>query len=131
MTVCLGIRLLWSSPRTRETHTYCRAFSSGAVTNCFYDLGLWRLGFEHPCHQSALAPLAGPMLEPTAPPPRSILHSDIYRGGLQFRGIATIFMHYHDMHCTLSGNCKYISFNPYVHFLNVTLTNSMHNTTLC
>ena len=28
-------------------HTYCRAFSSGAVTTCFYDLGLSRLGFEH------------------------------------------------------------------------------------
>ena len=25
----------WSSPRTRNTHTYCRAFSSGAA--CFYD----------------------------------------------------------------------------------------------
>ena len=30
------------------THTYCRAFSSGAVTICFYDSGLSRLGFEHP-----------------------------------------------------------------------------------
>ena len=32
----------------RETHTYCPAFSSGAVTICFYDLGLLRLGFKHP-----------------------------------------------------------------------------------
>ena len=32
----------------RDTHTYCRAFSSGAVTTCFYDLYLSRLGFEHP-----------------------------------------------------------------------------------
>ena len=39
------IRLLWSS---RDTHTCCRAFSSGAVTSCFNDLGLWRLGFEQP-----------------------------------------------------------------------------------
>ena len=31
-----------------DTHTYCQAFSSGAVTTCFYDLGLSRLGFEHP-----------------------------------------------------------------------------------
>ena len=33
-----------------DIHTYCRAFRSGAVTTCFYDLliGLWRLGFEHP-----------------------------------------------------------------------------------
>ena len=29
-------------------HTYCRAFSGVAVTTCFYDLGLLRLGFEHP-----------------------------------------------------------------------------------
>ena len=28
-------------------HTYCRAFSTGAVTTRFYDLGLSRLGFEH------------------------------------------------------------------------------------
>ena len=26
----------------------CRAFGSGTVTSCFYDLGLLRLGFEHP-----------------------------------------------------------------------------------
>ena len=32
----------------RDTHTYCRAFRSGAVTTCFHDLGLWRLGFERP-----------------------------------------------------------------------------------
>ena len=34
--------------RTSDTHTYSRAFSSGAVTTCFSDLGLSRLGFEHP-----------------------------------------------------------------------------------
>ena len=28
--------------------THCRAFNSGTVTNCFYDLGLSRLRFEHP-----------------------------------------------------------------------------------
>ena len=39
-TVTKGIRLQWSFPRTRDTHTYCRALSSGAVTICFYDLGL-------------------------------------------------------------------------------------------
>ena len=27
---------------------YWRASSSGTITNCFYDLGLSRLGFEHP-----------------------------------------------------------------------------------
>ena len=37
-----------SSPRTRDTHTYHWAFSSGAITTCFYDLGLSRLGCEHP-----------------------------------------------------------------------------------
>ena len=31
-------------PRTRDTHTYCLALSSGAVTTCFYDLGL--LGWD-------------------------------------------------------------------------------------
>ena len=30
------------------THTCCRALSSGAVSTCFYNLGLSRLGFEHP-----------------------------------------------------------------------------------
>ena len=43
-----GIRLLWSSPRTRDTHTCCRAFGCGAVTTSFNDLGLSQLGFEHP-----------------------------------------------------------------------------------
>ena len=33
---------------TRDTHTNCRAFSSGAVTTCFYDLSLSQLGFKHP-----------------------------------------------------------------------------------
>ena len=37
---------LWSM--IRDTHTYCRVFSSGAATTCFYDLGLRRLGFKHP-----------------------------------------------------------------------------------
>ena len=45
--------LLWhpfimSSSMIRDTHTYYRAFSSGAVTTCFYDLGLSWLGIEHP-----------------------------------------------------------------------------------
>ena len=34
--------LWWSSPRTRDTHICCEAFGSGAVTTCFYDLGLAR-----------------------------------------------------------------------------------------
>ena len=42
-----GIRLNWSSPRTRDTHSYCRAFTSGAVITCFYYLGPSLLGFEH------------------------------------------------------------------------------------
>ena len=36
-TVTRDMRLLWSSPRTRDTQTYCRAFYSRAVTTCFYD----------------------------------------------------------------------------------------------
>ena len=27
--------LKWSSPRTHDSHTFCRAFSSGAITTCF------------------------------------------------------------------------------------------------
>ena len=30
--LCMVMRLQWSSPRTRDTHTYCWAFSSGSVT---------------------------------------------------------------------------------------------------
>ena len=36
------------SSKNRDTYTYCRAFRSGAVTTCFYDLGQSRLGFEQP-----------------------------------------------------------------------------------
>ena len=69
--------------------------------------------------------------------PSLILHSDIYRGGLQFRRISTVAQKYfdalpcfsHDIHATLSINCKYISFNPNVPCLNVILTNSMQNFT--
>ena len=43
-----GRPFIWSSSRARDTHTYCRAFDSGAVTAYLYDLGLSRLGFEHP-----------------------------------------------------------------------------------
>ena len=31
-----------------DTRTYCQAFGSAAVTTCFYDPGLSRLGFELP-----------------------------------------------------------------------------------
>ena len=33
---------------SNDTQTYCRAIGGGTVTTCFYDLCLWRLGFEHP-----------------------------------------------------------------------------------
>ena len=36
------------SQRIRDNHTSWRTFSSGAVTTCFYDLGLSQLGFKHP-----------------------------------------------------------------------------------
>ena len=45
-TVIRIILLKWSSPRTRDTHIYCRAFNSGAVTTYFFDLVLSRLGFQ-------------------------------------------------------------------------------------
>ena len=35
-----------SSPRTRDTHTCCRAFGSGTVTTCLKDSGLSRSGIE-------------------------------------------------------------------------------------
>ena len=38
--------LYWSSPRTRDNHTYCRAFVIGAITICFNDLGLSRPWIE-------------------------------------------------------------------------------------
>ena len=44
-------KLLWHGASVYDTHTYCRALSSGAVTTCFYDLGLSHLGFEHPTFQ--------------------------------------------------------------------------------
>ena len=34
--------------RTHDTHTYSRWFNSVAVTTCFINLGLSRLGFQHP-----------------------------------------------------------------------------------
>ena len=40
-TVARGIHLWWSSPRTRDTHTYCRAFSSRAVNNPLYDYSIY------------------------------------------------------------------------------------------
>ena len=43
-TYCLKL----SSPRTRDTHAYRRAFGSEAVTTSYNNLDLLRLGFEHP-----------------------------------------------------------------------------------
>ena len=40
------IRLKLSTPRTRDNSTYCRAFGSGALTACVYDLVRSRLGWE-------------------------------------------------------------------------------------
>ena len=47
-TVKRDIRLKWSYPSTRDTHTYCPGFGSWTVTTCLSDLRLSRLGFEHP-----------------------------------------------------------------------------------
>ena len=44
--VARGIHLYWSSTRTCETHMYCRAFGCEAVTTCFDNWSLSRLGFE-------------------------------------------------------------------------------------
>ena len=56
-TVTRGIRLYWSSPRTYDTHTYCRTFGSGAVTTCFNNLDPSRLVFEHPTATAAFVSL--------------------------------------------------------------------------
>ena len=41
--------LFWqgTSPSTRETPFYCRAFSSGAVIICYYDERVMKKGFGH------------------------------------------------------------------------------------
>ena len=62
-----GHPFIWLSPRTRDTHTYYRAFSSGAVTTSFNDLGLSRLGFEHPTQPSACGVNALTHCAPAAP----------------------------------------------------------------
>ena len=46
-TVTRGFHLILVIMRTRDSYTCCRPLSSGAVTTCFQDLGLSRLGFEH------------------------------------------------------------------------------------
>ena len=45
-----AVRVLNSATTTvtRGIRLYCRAFSSGTATTCFYHLGLSRLEFEHP-----------------------------------------------------------------------------------
>ena len=47
LTVTRSVTLYWPSTRNRDTNTYCRAFSSSAVTSCFYDIILSRPGCEH------------------------------------------------------------------------------------
>ena len=42
-----GQPFIRSSLKTRDTHTFWRAFGSEAVISCFYDLGLSRVEFEH------------------------------------------------------------------------------------
>ena len=45
-TVTRNFRLLWSSPRTRDSNL-SRVFRSNALTTCLNDLCLSRPGFEH------------------------------------------------------------------------------------
>ena len=54
-----GHSFIMVTPRTRDTHIYCRAFSSGAVTTCFYVVRLRSVvaGIRTP-----KLPLAGPTL---------------------------------------------------------------------
>ena len=74
----------WSSPRTRDTHTFCITNSSGAVITCFYDIGLSRLGLQHPTFR-----FLDQRSTPTAPPPRfkiseHLILVDIYIVEMQF-----------------------------------------------
>ena len=62
----LGTHGHWAV-RVRDTHTYCRAFSSGAVTTCFLRLSSVAAEFR-----TSNFPLAGRTLQPTAPPPRCL-----------------------------------------------------------
>ena len=49
LTVIKGIHFIWTFLRFVTLLTACcRAFSNWAVTTCFYDLDLLRLGFELP-----------------------------------------------------------------------------------
>ena len=69
--------------------------------------------------------------------PSFILHSDIYRGGLQFCRISTVAQKYFDslpcfsldIYATLSSCCRYTLFNPNVPCFSVILTISMQNIT--
>ena len=57
-TVTLANHLWWSSLRTCDTYTCCRAFGSGAFTTCFKDLGQSRPVIESrspACEANALA----------------------------------------------------------------------------
>ena len=63
-TVTLSISLQWSFPRTHDTCT----FGSEAVTTCFYDFGLLRLGFDSNtkpsmCEANALPERGGSIIE--------------------------------------------------------------------
>ena len=66
-TVSRYIRLKWSSLRNHDIYTCCWAFSSGAVTTCYNDIGLSRPGFEHTTFQMREKRIKWE--EHTAPPP--------------------------------------------------------------
>ena len=61
------IRLKWSSPRTRDTHTCCQGLGSGAITTCFNDVGLSRPGIEPPISRMRGEPNAAIMHEFSQP----------------------------------------------------------------
>ena len=65
-TYC-DIHLLWSSPKTHDTHTCCRKFGNGAVATYFYGL-VYRDRWLNPDH----------------PHTRRILYQLSHRGGWDF-----------------------------------------------
>ena len=74
-TVTRDIHLLWSSLRTRDTNTYCQAFSSGAITTCTFFFRLRSVAAEI---GTPNRPLVWRMLYPAVSPPRLYLRTYIY-----------------------------------------------------
>ena len=106
-----------------NTHACCLAFSSGAVTACFNDLGLLRLGFEHPTSR-----LRGQRSSPLRHR-RGRLGSDltlIYtyliskEDFFHFRFNPTVFpLQWHALWKFLWKNCIFVHMSAYIYVLYI------------